>query len=83
MAWVYMLRSRSGRHYYGSTVDLSGRLEQHARGHTYTPHRDAPWELVGCVELPTLAEAREAERRLKRWKNPGRALQWFGIPAQG
>lgn len=39
MAWVYMLRGASGRHYIGSTTDLERRLEQHRRGHTQTTKR--------------------------------------------
>jgi predicted GIY-YIG superfamily endonuclease len=60
-AYVYVLRSRSGRFYYGSTTDLSRRLEQHARGHTYTTSRDAPWALVASREVGSLSEARALE----------------------
>ena len=77
VASVYMLRSRSGRHYYGSTNDLARRLEQHARGHTCTTERDAPWELLASREMASVTEARDQERALKRWKNPARALAWF------
>jgi len=34
MAWVYILRGSSGRHYIGSAVDLDVRLAQHRCGHT-------------------------------------------------
>jgi putative endonuclease len=74
---VYVLQSRSGRLYYGSTSDLPRRLEQHARGHTATTAKDAPWTLVTSREFATLDEARAQERIFKRWKNPGRVLQWF------
>jgi predicted GIY-YIG superfamily endonuclease len=76
-AWVYVLKSKSGRYYYGSTTDLTRRLEQHARGHTYTTARDAPWELVAQRELESLPVARDWERKFKRWKNPARVLAWF------
>ena len=33
MAWVYVLRGSSGRHYIGSAVDLDARFRQHLRGH--------------------------------------------------
>src|SRR5438270_376492 len=39
MAWVYILRGSSGRHYIGSTVDLDARFTQHSRGHTATTTR--------------------------------------------
>src|SRR2546427_8106563 len=45
-AFVYVLQSRSGRYYYGSTTDLNRRIGQHARGCTYTTARDVPWRLV-------------------------------------
>jgi predicted GIY-YIG superfamily endonuclease len=69
-AYVYVLRSRSGRFYYGSTTDLRRRLEEHARGHTYTTSRDAPWDLAASREVVSLPEARALERQFKRWKNP-------------
>jgi putative endonuclease len=81
---VYVLRSRSGRFYYGSTNDLPRRLEQHARGHTATTARDGPWELVGSHVTETLEAARALERQFKRWKNPQRVLAWLaraGEPA--
>src|SRR6516162_2811656 len=39
MAWVYILRGSSGRHYIGSCVDLDTRFAQHLRGHTATTKR--------------------------------------------
>ena len=77
MAVVYILRSRSGRLYYGSTTDLTRRMEQHARGHTATTAKDSPWQLVASREFETLLEARSQERIFKRWKNPDRVLAWF------
>ncbi|MCP5518887.1 MAG: GIY-YIG nuclease family protein [Verrucomicrobiales bacterium] len=75
-AWAYVLRSSSGRHYYGSTTDLERRLEQHSRGHTATTAKDAPWVLVASVACESLVEARQLERRFKRWKSPGKVLEW-------
>ena len=77
MSFVYVLRSASGRLYYGSTTDLTRRLEQHERGHTATTRRDAPWVLAGSVEFGTLAEARAQERQFKYWKNPARVMAWL------
>ncbi|PYL10674.1 MAG: hypothetical protein DME34_00045 [Verrucomicrobia bacterium] len=34
MAWVYILRGSTGRHYIGSAIDLHARFAQHLRGHT-------------------------------------------------
>jgi putative endonuclease len=77
-ACVYVLESRSGRFYYGSTTDLSRRLEEHSRGYTYTTSRDAPWTLVASREVNSLSEARALERQFKKWKSPQRVLAWFG-----
>ena len=74
---MYVLRSRSGRFYYGSTTDLSRRLEEHRRGYTYTTSRDAPWMLVVSREVVSLSEARALERQFKKWKNPQRVLAWL------
>ena len=75
MAWVYILRGAGGRHYFGSTTDLQRRMQQHLRGHTYTSSRlGGQLDLIASREVPTLAEARELERRLKRLKKPFYAL---------
>ncbi len=56
MAWVYILRGASGRHYIGSTNDLVRRLEAHRRGQTHTTARlgDA-LEVVAFQELASLS----------------------------
>ena len=75
MAWVYILRGSTGRHYIGSTVDLDARFAQHVRGHTATTKRlGQPLEIVAKKEFGTLAEARKIERALKRKKNPELAI---------
>ncbi len=79
MAWVYILRGSSGRHYIGSTPDLAARLAQHRRGHTHTTKRIGDFQVVAQREYSTLKEAREIERFLKAKKKPRLAihyLQW-------
>jgi predicted GIY-YIG superfamily endonuclease len=80
MAWVYILRGSTGRHYIGSTVDLDARIAQHRRGHTHTTKRlDENLELVASKSVETFTEARQIERILKAKKNPQLAihyLQW-------
>ncbi|HEU0274508.1 MAG TPA: GIY-YIG nuclease family protein [Candidatus Udaeobacter sp.] len=76
MAWVYVLRDSSGRHYIGSMVDLDAPFAQHLRGHTATTKDlETNWKLV--PKLPTLVEAREIERSLKRKKNPKLAIYYL------
>ena len=63
MAWVYILRGSTERHYIGSCVDLVARFEQHLRGHTATTKRLGPkLEIVASKELPSLPEARRIDR---------------------
>jgi predicted GIY-YIG superfamily endonuclease len=66
MAWVYILRGSSGRHYIGSAVDFDARFAQHLRGHTATTKRLGDIiEIVAKKEVPTLVEAREIERLIE------------------
>jgi predicted GIY-YIG superfamily endonuclease len=78
MAWVYILRGSSGRHYIGSTTDIDARFAQHLRGHTATTKRlGSELEIVAKKEVNTLSEAREVERALKRKKNPMLAIYYL------
>jgi predicted GIY-YIG superfamily endonuclease len=75
MAWIYILKGSSGRHYIGSAVDLQERLAQHRRGHTHTTKRIGDHlEVVASKEIATLKEARNIERMLKAKKNPQLAI---------
>ena len=75
MAWIYILRGSSGRHYIGSAVNLDARFAQHLRGHTATTKRlGNDLEIVARKEVSTLSEARRIERFLKRKKNPKIAI---------
>ena len=75
MAWAYILRSDSGRHYIGSTTNLERRLKEHRRGQKHSTKRLGDnLEIVAAVELSGLDEARALEREMKRKKNPRLAL---------
>jgi predicted GIY-YIG superfamily endonuclease len=75
MAWVYILRGSTGRHYIGSTVDLDARFAQHNRGHTATTKRlGGNLEIVVAKKFSSLVEARRIERELKNKKNPKLAI---------
>ncbi len=75
MAWVYILRGLSGRHYIGSTDNFSRRIEEHRRGSNHSTHRfGGNLEVVAVTELPSIIEARKLENKLKRKKNPQLAI---------
>jgi predicted GIY-YIG superfamily endonuclease len=74
MAWVYILRGQR-RYYIGATDDLERRIGEHERGSNHTTHRlGDDIVLVASKELPSMAEARMLERKLKRKKNPRLAV---------
>jgi predicted GIY-YIG superfamily endonuclease len=75
MAWVYILRGKSGRHYIGSTDNLGRRLAEHGRGSNHTTRRlGGEIELVAQRVFPTTISARAFEMALKRKKNPRLAI---------
>ncbi len=74
MAWVYILRGASGRHYIGSTENLDRRLREHERGSNYTTRRFMKVELVAVKQVPSMTEARSLETQLKKKKNPRLAI---------
>ncbi len=75
MAYVYILRGSSGRHYIGSTENLERRISEHLRGAVHTTARlGNNLQLICHKELSSTQEARLLERKLKRLKNPKLAI---------
>ncbi|PYL06187.1 MAG: excinuclease ABC subunit C [Verrucomicrobia bacterium] len=71
MAWVYILRGASGRHYIGSTDNLDRRIAEHIRGSNHTTRRfGGNIKLLAAKELSSMVAARDLEIALKRKKNP-------------
>lgn len=68
MAWVYILKTKSGKYYVGSTVDLEKRLKHHQTGHTPTTKRLKAEIILLSQEFESLAEARSIERKIKSLK---------------
>jgi predicted GIY-YIG superfamily endonuclease len=76
MAFVYILRGSSGRHYIGSTDNLERRLAEHYRGNNHTTRRlGSNLELVISKTVDGVLEARQIELALKRKKNPVLAIR--------
>jgi predicted GIY-YIG superfamily endonuclease len=75
MAWVYILRGASGRHYIGSTKDLERCLSEHRHGGNHTTYRFGnDLELIASARLDSIAKARTLEIQLKRKENPRIAI---------
>ncbi len=69
MPSVYILQNHiTGTYYIGSTTDLARRMKQHVSGQTPTTKKSHAISLVFSQEYNTLREAREIERRIKKWK---------------
>ena len=68
MAYVYILRLKSGGLYIGSTVNLHQRVQDHLLGHgCRTTRLDPPVELVYSELYDSIEPAEEREIQLKHW----------------
>jgi putative endonuclease len=67
--FVYILHSaKNGRYYIGSTNSVDRRLKEHVEGIVKATCNLRPLSLVFQQEYKTLCEARQVERKLKRFK---------------
>ena len=68
MAYLYIIRLKSGGLYVGATNDLKQRYKDHLNGRACrTTKLDPPLELVYSETLPTFSDARKREAQIKRW----------------
>ncbi|MGJ8726733.1 MAG: GIY-YIG nuclease family protein [Roseibacillus sp.] len=75
MAVVYILKGQSGRYYIGATENFEQRLKKHQSGGVHSTKRlGLPLEVVVTKEFSTKVEAFAVEKKLKSWKNPGKAI---------
>lgn len=68
MAWVYILHTKTGKYYIGSTDNLEARLRHHIRGHTPSTKRLKVVSLALVQEYADLKTARAVELKLKKLK---------------
>ena len=68
MAWIYILKTKSGKYYVGSTTDISERMRHHFGDHTPSTKSLGPEGLSLVQEYPTLKEARSVEFKIKKLK---------------
>lgn len=62
---VYVLQSREGHRYIGSTGDLEQRLADHNRGRNHSTKHGSGWQLIHRETFATRGEAVKRERWLK------------------
>ncbi len=68
IAWLYILRLKSGGLYIGATTDLKQRYQDHLNARACrTTKLDPPLKLVYSESLSTFSEARKREAQIKRW----------------
>jgi predicted GIY-YIG superfamily endonuclease len=67
--YVYILTSRQGRIYIGSTDHLHRRLDQHKENKVKSTALRGPWMTAYSAVFSSLTEARQAEYYLKRQKS--------------
>ena len=68
MAWVYILKTESGKFYIGSTENIEARLRHHLRGATPSTKRLRVETLLLKQEYKTIVDARAVEKKIKKLK---------------
>ena len=61
MAYVYIIQSKEGLIYVGSTIDIEKRLYQHNNKLAGWTKRGNEWKIIHLEEYATLSEARKRE----------------------
>ena len=82
--YAYILRCGDGRYYYGSTNDLTGRLDQHRAGRVRSTKPRLPVALVYFEECQTLDQARQREHLLKNGRTRRKTIDLMiqGFPRE-
>ena len=76
--YAYMIKSEStSKYYYGHTSDLEKRLQSHHSTQNKYTRGKGPWKLIGHMETESKGEAMKIENKLKKMKNPKRAIAWL------
>ena len=68
MAWVYILTTKSGKFYVGSTTDLDQRIRHHFRNATPSTKGLHVQSVALAQQYGFLADARAVERKIKKLK---------------
>lgn len=77
MAYLYILKGKTNKHYIGITVlDPEVRLKRHNKGDVYSTKFHRSWQLIYSETFPSIKEARVKEKQIKSWKG-GNAFKKF------
>ena len=68
MPWVYILKTKIGKYYVGSTTNITERLRHHKNGNTPSTREMGFDSCVLTQEYSTLKEARKVELKIKKLK---------------
>jgi len=75
---VYIIYSASHNIYYiGQTNDLDDRLVRHNSNRNKFTRNKAPWQLAVSINVTSRSEAVKLERKLKKMKNPKKAIAYL------
>ena len=77
LGYIYILRCRDQRYYFGSTNDLIRRLAEHRAGRVRSTKPRLPVELVYFEECETLDQARQRERSLKNGRTRRKTIDFL------
>ena len=67
--YAYILKSRNGSYYVGSTNDRDVRLSYHNDGKVKSTKSGRPWKMIYSESFDTLGDARKRELQIKNWKS--------------
>jgi len=69
MFYVYVIKSKQGRYYIGSTENLEKRIDQHnSKSYRGWTNRFDDWKLVYSESFQTRKDALSRERQIKKMK---------------
>ena len=66
---VYILKSKNGSYYIGSTNDATERIAYHNSGKVISTKNGRPWKMIYVENFDTLSDARKREIQIKKWKS--------------
>lgn len=78
MYYVYILESPTGIWYYGSSENLTQRLQDHNSNRAGFKRNKGPWKLIFKRDFQYTSEGLKFEKELKRIKNKKYIRTAFG-----